>query len=82
MSWAGMPWCKLAMVLIDKIVTKVEKITLSWQFCWCPFWDGENVTLSGQELNHLVEIDCRTQNSSISCWILDIHGIDFGSPKD
>ena len=46
MSWAGMPWCKLAMVLIDKIVTKVERITLSWQFCWCPFWDGENVTLS------------------------------------
>ena len=18
----------------------------AWQFCWCPFWDGENVTLS------------------------------------
>ena len=24
-----------------------SKIYLStWQFCWCPFWDGEKVTLS------------------------------------
>ena len=75
---------------------KSEKLTLSWQFCWCPFWDGENVTLSkvvgelqlgDQKVRNWITwliliLIFRTQNSSISCWILDIHGIDFGSPKD
>ncbi len=44
---------------------KLTKCT--WQFCWCPCWDGENVTLSrvkwpptrgskGHGLNHLVDL--------------------------
>ena len=51
------------------IYTAWRKNAFTWQFCWCPFWDGENVTLlewffvtsndrgwKGHELNHLVQI--------------------------
>ena len=24
---------------------ELDDVTDAWQFCWCPFWDGENLTL-------------------------------------
>ena len=52
---------------IKKTKPSIHGELLSWQFCWWPFWDGENVTLS-------MAVGVLTPISRVVTWVTHLQG--------